>query len=123
LKDVQEAYSRREETTLFPSAIDPMGSGAESLLAEALHLNGHHEEALPFFRSANQKSPNDLRTILAFSECLAAAGKIEESLEYLSQQYMRLKKAPEIRVHLNHIKVKYGDKVCFSDSAIAPTFF
>ena len=122
LKDVQDAYYRREEATLFPSAIDPMGSGAESLLAEAFYLNGRHEEALPFFRSANQKSPNDLRTILAFSECLAAAGKIEESLEYLNQQYMRLKKAPEIPVHLNHIKVKYGEKVCSSDSAIAPTF-
>jgi tetratricopeptide (TPR) repeat protein len=121
LKDVQEAYSRREEATLFPSAIDPMGSGAESLLAEAFYLNGRHEEAFPFFRSANQNSPNDLRTILAFSECLAAAGKIEESLEYLNQQYMRLKKAAEIRVHLNHIKVKYSDKACFSDSAIATT--
>lgn len=110
-KDVQEAYSRREKSTLFPSAIDPMGSGADSLLAEALYLNGRHEEALLFFRSATQELPNDLRTILAFSECLAADGKIEESLEYLSQQYMRLKKAPEISAHINNIKVKYGDEV------------
>ena len=122
LKDVQDAYSRREESTFFPSAIDPMGSGAESLLAEALYLNGRHEEALPFFRSATQKSPNDLRTILAFSECLAADGRIEESLEYLNQQYLRLKQAPEIRVHLNNIKAKYGDKVCFADSTIASIF-
>jgi tetratricopeptide (TPR) repeat protein len=122
LKDVQDAYSRREEATLFPSAIDPMGSGAESLLAEAFYLNGRHEEAFPFFRSANQKSPNDLRTILVVSECLAADGRIEESLECLNQQYLRLKKAPEIRVHINNIKVKYGSKVCFSDSTVAPTF-
>ncbi len=107
---------------MFPSAIDPMGSGAESLLAEALYINGRNEEALPFFRSANQKSPNDLRTILAFSECLAAAGRIEESLEYLNQQYMRLKKAPEIRIHLNNIKAKHSDKVCFDNSTVAPTF-
>ena len=85
LNDVQEAYSRRDETTLFPSTIDLMGSGAESLLAEALYINGRHEESLPFFSSANQKSPNDLRTILVVSECLAVAGAIKESLEHLNQ--------------------------------------
>ena len=100
-----------------------MGSGAESLLAEALYLNGRHKEALPFFRSATQESPNDLRTILAFSDCLAADGRIEESLEYLNQQYLRLKKAPEIRIHLNNIKAKHGDKVSFSDSTFASAFY
>jgi tetratricopeptide (TPR) repeat protein len=39
LKDVQDAYFRRAESTLFPSAIDPMGSGAGLILAEALYLN------------------------------------------------------------------------------------
>ena len=107
LKDVQEAYSRREEATLFPSAIDPMGNGAESLLAEVFYINGRHEEALPIFRSANQNYPNDIRTILAFSECLADNGKIEESLEYLNQQCLRLKTVPEILIHKNRIKQKY----------------
>ena len=108
LKDVQEAYSRREEETLFPSAIEPKRSSAESLLAEAFYINGRHEEALPLFRSATKRSPNDLRTILAFSECLAAAGRIDESLEYLNQQDLRLKTVPEIRGHINNLIIKHG---------------
>ena len=107
LKDVQEAYSRREEETLFPSAIEPKSSSAESLLAEAFYINGRHEEALPLFRSATKRSPNDLRTILAFSECLAAAGRIDESLEYLNQQDLRLKTVSEIRGHINNLIIKY----------------
>jgi len=107
LKDVQEAYTRREETTLFPSAIDPMGNGAESLLAEVFYINGRHEEALPIFRYLIKNSPNDIRTILVFSECLADNGKIEESLEYLNQQCLRFKTVPEIIIHKNRIKQKH----------------
>jgi hypothetical protein len=34
LKDVQKAYSRREQTIFFPSAIDPMSGAAEAILAD-----------------------------------------------------------------------------------------
>lgn len=107
LKDVQEAYCRREETTLFPSAIDPRGNGADSLLAEAFHINCRHEEALPFFRSAIQDSPNNIRTILAFSECLAASGRIDESWEYINRLDLRLERDSEMRGYINNIKTKY----------------
>jgi hypothetical protein len=46
LNDVQEAYARRKEPTLFPSAIDPMGTAAEMLLAEVLYLNQKFEKAI-----------------------------------------------------------------------------
>jgi tetratricopeptide (TPR) repeat protein len=112
LKDVQEAYARREEATLFPSAIDPLGNSAESLLAEVFYINGRHEEALTIFRAVNQKSPNDIRAILAFSECLADNGKIEESLEYLNQQHLRFKGVPEILIHKNRIQQKHSKPRC-----------
>ena len=72
LKDVQEAYSRREEETLFPLAIDPMSGAAEALLAEGFYLNSQFQEAIKWFGKVLQASHHELRIVLAYSECLDA---------------------------------------------------
>jgi tetratricopeptide (TPR) repeat protein len=96
LKDVQEAYSRREEATLFPSAIDPIGPPAEALLAETLYLNQYFNEAIPHFQSVIQRSNPELRTVLAYTNCLNAVGKILDALEIPYQQAVLRKNIPEL---------------------------
>jgi tetratricopeptide (TPR) repeat protein len=96
LKDVQEAYSRREEATLFPSAIDPIGPPAEALLAETLYLNQYFNEAIPHFESVIQRSNPELRTVLAYTNCLNAVGKILDALEIPYQQAVLRKNIPEL---------------------------
>ena len=75
LNDVQEAYARREEPTLFPSAIDPMGLGVEGLLGETYFINQEYETAIHFFELAMINPQVDQRTILAYSKCLEVAVK------------------------------------------------
>lgn len=109
LKDVQEAYSRREEATLFPSAIDPMSDAAEALLAEALYLNRRFREAIPNFEKVLNRSSSDLRIILAYSECLDANGQIGAALEFLKKQSKTHKNTIEIIKHGYRLIVKYPD--------------
>lgn len=99
LKDAQEAYYRRHEPTLFPSAINPRGSGLELLLAEALYLNKRFQEALIYFELIIQKEQPKLRTVLIYAECLESVGKIGESLELLHNQAIYFKNLPEIWIH------------------------
>ena len=99
LRDVQEAYSRRNESTLFPSAINPRGSVLEMLLAEVLYLNKRFQEAITHFEVIIQKEQPQLRTILVYAECLDSVGKIGEALEFLHNQALHWKNAPEIWIH------------------------
>jgi glycosyltransferase involved in cell wall biosynthesis len=109
LNDLQQAYSRREEATLFPSAIDPMSDAAEALLAEALYLNRRFREAIPNFEKVLNRSSSDLRIILAYSECLDANGQIGAALEFLKRQSKTHKNAIEIIKHGYRLIVKYPD--------------
>jgi len=67
LKDTQAAYARRAEATLFPSAIDPKSGAGESMMAEALFMNGRYQEAIEYFEIATDCASLGLRTILAYA--------------------------------------------------------
>jgi tetratricopeptide (TPR) repeat protein len=75
LKDVQEAYSRREEATLFPSAIDPMGDQMWVLLGEVHYLNGDPQTALRFLDLAVGLFKKEPRFRMLYSKCTEALGK------------------------------------------------
>jgi tetratricopeptide (TPR) repeat protein len=99
LKDVQEAYSRREEATLFPSAIDPVGTATEALLAEVLYLNRRFEQAITCFEKIVHTSSAEIRSVLAYSECLDAFGRTSEAIKFLRQKALGWKNLPEIWIH------------------------
>jgi tetratricopeptide (TPR) repeat protein len=80
LKDVQEAYSRREESTLFPSAIDPMGDQMWVLLGEVHYLNGDPQTALSFLDLAVGLFKNEPRFRMLYSKCTEAFGKLSNLL-------------------------------------------
>jgi len=99
LRDILDAHNRREEATLFPSAIDPVGTPADALLAEALYLNHRFDTAIPYFESVVQNSNPNLRTILAYANCLNAVGKIQEALELLHQHALLKRNMSELWDH------------------------
>ena len=99
LRDAQEAYSRRNESTLFSSAVNPRGSVLEMLLAEALYLNKRFQEAITYFEVIIEKEQPNLLNILLYAECLDSVGKIGEALEFLHKQATDWKNAPEIWIH------------------------
>ena len=99
LRDVQEAYSRRNESTLFPSAINPRGIFIEMQLAEMLYLNKRFQEAITYFEVIIQKEQPKLKTILVYAECLDSVGKVGEALEFLHKQALDWNNAPEIWIH------------------------
>jgi tetratricopeptide (TPR) repeat protein len=119
LNDVQEAYARREEPTLFPSAIDPMGTAAETLLAEVFYLNQRLEEAVIWFEKVLQKSSPELRTIMAYTECLDAFGKTAEALEFLHQKALVWKNIPEIWIHGASLLSRHAGLKIVADEWIA----
>ena len=80
LKDVQEAYSRREEATLFPSAIDPMGDQMWVLLGEVHYLNGDPQTALSFLNLTGGLFKNEPRFRMLYSKCIEAFGKLSNLL-------------------------------------------
>jgi tetratricopeptide (TPR) repeat protein len=99
LKDVQEAYSRRKEATLFPSAIEPDGTATEALLVEVLYLNQRFEEAITYFEKIIHKSSTELRSVLAYTECLDVSGRTSEAVEFLHQKALGWKNLPDIWIH------------------------
>ena len=104
LKDVQEAYSRREEATLFPSAIDPMSGAAEALLAEGFYLNSQFQEAIKWFEKVLQASHPELRIVLAYSE-----GKTTEALEFMRQKALSWNNSPNIWIHGAKLVLKHAE--------------
>jgi hypothetical protein len=76
LKDVQEAYFRREETTLFPSAIDPMGDQMWVLLGEVYYLTGDPQTALNFLNQSSLVLKNDNHFRVLYKNCLEALNRI-----------------------------------------------
>jgi tetratricopeptide (TPR) repeat protein len=99
LKDTQEAYLRRGEATLFPSPIDAKSCATESVMAEALYLNGKYKDAVKYFEIALQSSKLELRTLLAYSECLDRIGRIGEAVEYLHNVLLKKSNIPIIWIH------------------------
>ena len=98
LIDAEMAHSYRGNETLFPSAINPNSLALEAMMAEVFFINYRYPEAIEYFKLA-LKSPNpELRTVLAYSECLDRIGRIGEALEYL---YDLIKKSniPAIWIH------------------------
>jgi glycosyltransferase involved in cell wall biosynthesis len=75
LNDVQEAYSRREEETLFPSPIDPMGDQMWILLGEVYYLTGDPQTALRFLDLAVGLFKKEPRFRMLYSKCTEALGK------------------------------------------------
>jgi tetratricopeptide (TPR) repeat protein len=76
LNDVQEAYSRREEATLFPSAIDPMGDQMWVLLGEVYYLTGAPQTALNFLNQSSLvlKNQNQFRAL--YKNCMKALNRV-----------------------------------------------
>jgi glycosyltransferase involved in cell wall biosynthesis len=109
LNDVQEAYFRREEATLFPSAIDPMSAAAEALLAEVFFLNHHMEEAIKCFENFLQASLPGLRVISAYSERLGAFRKTPQALEFLRQKALGWKNLPDLWIHGAKLLLKHAE--------------
>ena len=99
LRDVQEAYSRRNESTLFPSAINTRGIFVEMLLAEVLYLNKRFQDAITYLEVIIQKEQHNLGTILVYAECLDSVGKVGEALEFLHKQALSWENVPEIWIH------------------------
>jgi tetratricopeptide (TPR) repeat protein len=71
-KDVQEAYSRREEETLFPSAIDPMGDQMWVLLGEVYYLTGDPQTALNFLNQSSLVFKNENQFRMLHKKCMEA---------------------------------------------------
>ena len=86
LKDVQEAYSRREEETLFPSAIDPMGDQMWVLLGEVHVLTGHPKIALSFLDQTGFSFKEDPRFIILYAKCIEASGESQKAVDYIIEK-------------------------------------
>ena len=80
LKDVQEAYSRREEATLFPSAIDPMGDQMWVLLGEVYYLTGDPQTALSFLDRSGGLDKNEPRFRMLYAKCIEASRNSQKSI-------------------------------------------
>lgn len=98
LNDVQEAYARREEPTLFPSAIDPMGFEMERILAEVYYLNNKPQKSINIIESLFKNNFRDLQAVLLYVSCLNSLSKTADSLSYL-RGYSVVNNSPEIWVH------------------------
>jgi tetratricopeptide (TPR) repeat protein len=107
LNDAQEAYSRRTEETLFPSAIDPKNGAAESMLAETLCINGRYQKALYFFEIATDGINLEPRTVLAYAECLDKLGRISEAIEMLHKTALNRINIPAIWIHGARLMLRY----------------
>jgi tetratricopeptide (TPR) repeat protein len=107
LKDTQEAYARRAEATLFPSAIDPKSGAGEAMMAEALFINGRYQEAIEYFEIATECASLELRTVLAYAECLDKTGRISEAIEMLHKTALNRINIPAIWIHGARLLLQY----------------
>jgi glycosyltransferase involved in cell wall biosynthesis len=96
LRDAIEAYNRRDEPTFSPQFIDPKSLAMEALVGESYYVNRQFNDAIGFLKTALQSEKPELRTVLAYAECLSRTGKIGEALEHLHQQALSVNDQPEI---------------------------
>lgn len=73
--DVQEAYARRGEATLFPSAIDPMGDQMWVSMGEVYYLNGDPQTALHYLNQASSFFKNEKQFIIIYKKCMEALNR------------------------------------------------
>ena len=99
LNDAELAHSYRMNGTLFPSAINPQSLALEAMMAEVFFINQRYPEALDYFSVALKADQPELRTILAYSECLDRSGKTGEALEYLHDIILNRSNIPAIWIH------------------------
>jgi glycosyltransferase involved in cell wall biosynthesis len=99
LNDAELAHSYRMNGTLFPSAINPQSLALEAMMAEVFFINQRYAEALDYFSVALKADQPELRTILAYSECLDRSGKTGEALEYLHDIILNRSNIPAIWIH------------------------
>ena len=99
LNDAELAHSYRMNGTLFPSAINPQSLALEAMMAEVFFINQRYPEALDYFSVALKAYQPELRTILAYSECLDRSGKTGEALEYLHDIIINRSNIPAIWIH------------------------
>ena len=109
LKDAELAHSYRQTGTLFPSAIDPNSLALEAMMAEVFFINARYREAIEYFEQA-LRSPNpELRTVLAYSECLDKIGRIGEALEYLHDTITKRCNIPAIWIHGANMLIRHAE--------------
>ena len=99
LNDAELAHSYRMNGTLFPSAINPQSLALEAMMAEVFFINQRYPEALEYFETALKSDSPELRTVLAYSECLNKTGKIGEALQYLHDIAINKNNIPAIWIH------------------------
>ncbi len=83
LADAELAHAYRMNGTMFPSAINPQSLALEATMAEVFFINQRFAEAIEYFSIALRSDHLELRTILAYSECLDRIGRTGEALEFL----------------------------------------
>jgi glycosyltransferase involved in cell wall biosynthesis len=99
LNDAELAHSYRMNGTLFPSAINPQSLALEAMMAEVYFVNQRYPDALKYFSAALKADHPELRTILAYSECLDKLGRTGEALEYLHSTIFKKSNIPVIWIH------------------------
>ena len=85
--------------TLFPSAINPQSLALEAMMAEVYFANQRNPDAIEYFSTALKVDHPELRTILAYSECLDKLGRTGEALEYLHSTIFKKSNIPVIWIH------------------------
>ena len=115
LNDVQEAYSRREEATLFPSAIDPMGDQMWVLLGEVHVLTGHPKIALSFLDQTGFSFKEDPRFIILYAKCIEASGESQKAVDYIIEKSRLEFQIFDFNPELQRIRNRMSDS---KDSAI-----
>jgi glycosyltransferase involved in cell wall biosynthesis len=81
LKDVQEADSRGEETTFFPSPFDPMGDQMLVLLGEVHYLTGDPKTALNFLYLSIGLFKNEPRFRMLYEKCVESSQDFQKSID------------------------------------------
>ena len=99
LNDAELAHSYRMNGTLFPSAINPQSLALEAMMGEVFFINQRYPEALEYFSVALKVDHPELRTVLAYTECLDRSGKTGEALEYLHDIILNRSNIPAIWIH------------------------
>jgi len=112
--DVKIAFKSRNSPTLFPSAVNASSLALEAIAGEVYYLNGHFHESIQFFEKALTSPRVELRTMLAYAECLDRIGETQKSLKFLLTQVETKKCIPEIWAH--------GAKILARHESLTETF-